>query len=156
MGRDFVVIGSDGVGNVTLPALSTVGGGFLLDGDFDEYVLLPTSWPCVLPTFLVLTHHRINLPLLKSASYLRVLSLGNISCPALGSAFAAVTFTATEDDLYQGFTCWTPDENNRWNSSDPSNNPTTGDSSPTATNSGSSSATSNQYVCATSCLLSVC
>lgn len=43
MGRDFVVTGSDGVGNVTLPALSTVGGGFLLDGDFDEYVLLPTS-----------------------------------------------------------------------------------------------------------------
>ncbi|KAK2601515.1 hypothetical protein N8I77_010962 [Diaporthe amygdali] len=119
---DIVVIGSDGVRNVTLPALSTIGGGVLLDGDFDE----------------------INLSSLKSVAYMRVESTGNISCPALGAAFASLTFTGTEDDIYQGFTCWTPDENNTWNSSDPSNNPTTGDSSPTATNSGSASATSSK------------
>lgn len=154
--KDIVVIGSDGVRNVTWPALSTVGGGALLDGDFDEYVLFPSSWPCLLLTVLLLTHHRINLPSLKSVAYIRVLSLGNISCPALGAAFATVTFTGTDSDIYQGFTCWTPDENNRWNSSDPSHNPTAGDSSPTATSSGSTSATSTKYACATSSLLSLC
>lgn len=142
---DIVVIGSDGVRNVTLPALSTIGGGVLLDGDFDEYVLILISSACLLLPFLLLTHHRINLSSLKSVAYMRVESTGNISCPALGAAFASLTFTGTEDDIYQGFTCWTPDENNTWNSSDPSNNPTTGDSSPTATNSGSASATSTKY-----------
>ncbi|KAI3394503.1 hypothetical protein diail_2637 [Diaporthe ilicicola] len=117
--RDIVVTGSADVRNVTWPALSTVSGGVLLDGHFDE----------------------INLPSLKSVAYLRVLSTGNISCPALGAAFASLTFNATEIDMYQGFTCWTPDENNRWNSSDPSHNPTTGDSSPTAASSGSASGT---------------
>lgn len=140
--KDFVVIGSYGVRNLTLPALTTAGA-ILLDGDFDEYVLLSSSsQPCLLPMFPLLTRHRINLPSLKTASYLRVLSTGNISCPALGAAFASVTFTATQDDFYQGFTCWTGYEDNSWNSSDPSNNPKTGDSSSSGTSSGSGSSAS--------------
>ncbi|KAG8158563.1 hypothetical protein KVR01_011685 [Diaporthe batatas] len=114
--KDFVVIGSYGVRNITLPALTTAGA-MLLDGDFDD-------------------------------------------CPALGAAFASVTFTATEDDLYQGFTCWTGYEDNSWNSSDPSNNPKPGDSSSTGTGSGSGSgsgsSTSAGYVCATLSSLSLC
>lgn len=149
-------MGSTGVRNVTWPALSTGSGGVLLDGHFDEYVLVPSSWPCLLLTFLLLTRHRINLPSLKSVAYLRVLTTGNISCPALGVALASLTFTATETDIYQGFTCWTPDENNRWNSSDPSHNPTTGDSSPTATSSGSASVTSTKYACGNLSSLSLC
>lgn len=154
--KDIVVIGSTGVRNVTWPALSTVNGGVLLDGHFDEYVSLSCSWPCLLLTFLLLTRHRINLPSLKSVAYLRVLSTGNISCPALGAAFASLTFTATESDIYQGFTCWTGYESNSWNSSDPSNNPTTGGSSPATTGSGSASATSTKYVRATSSSLFLC
>lgn len=152
---DLVVIGSYGVRNLTWPALS-VTGAVLLDGHFDEYVLRPYFIGISPLTFLLLTRHRINLPSLKSVTYLRVLSTGNISCPALGAAFSSLTFTGTEDDIYQGFTCWTPDENNKWNSSDPSNNPTSGDSSPTGTSSGSASTTSTEYVYATSSLLSSC
>lgn len=106
--------------------------------------------------FLLLTRHRINLPSLKSVAYIRVLSTGDISCPALGAAFPSLTFNAAEYDIYQGFTCWTPEENNRWNSSDPANNPTTGDSSTTATSSGSASATSTKYAYAVLRSLSLC
>ncbi|KAH8886501.1 hypothetical protein GQ53DRAFT_345097 [Thozetella sp. PMI_491] len=109
--------------NLSFPALTTIEGAVYLDGHFDE----------------------INIPLLKSVSYIKLLSTGNISCPALGAAWASVTFTPKKTDLYSGFTCWTMDENNRWNSSDPANNPTTtGSSSPSSTGSGSSSATNTK------------
>jgi hypothetical protein len=94
---------------------------------------------------ILLTHYRINLPSLKSLSFLRVLSTGNISCPALGEAFASLTFHPKKNDPYTGFTCWTGYENNSWNSSDPDHNPTTGGSSPTPTGSGSNSATNTKY-----------
>lgn len=35
---DFVIAGSYGVRNLTLPALETITGGVYLDGHFDEYV----------------------------------------------------------------------------------------------------------------------
>lgn len=143
-------MGNPELRNITLPALSTVGKEIYLDGHFDEYVLLIGAWP-MSPTYtqkVILTHCRINLPSLKSVSYIRVESTGNISCPALGAAFASVTFTPQKYDLYTGFTCWTGYENNSWNSSDPDHNPTTGSSSPTSTSttsSGSSSATNTKY-----------
>ncbi len=87
---------------------STVDGGVLLDGHFDEYELSFTM------QLNVRSHITESISSLKSVSYIRVLSTGNISCPALGAAFASLTFTAKKYDLYKGFTCWTGYENNSW------------------------------------------
>ncbi|KAI1848484.1 hypothetical protein JX266_005790 [Neoarthrinium moseri] len=119
---DLAIIDSYPLRNISLPALTTVNGGVLLDGHFDQ----------------------ISLPSLKSVSFLRVLSTGDISCPALGAAFASLTFTPKKTDIYSGFTCWTGYENNRWNSSDPEHNPTIDGTSPTSTGSGSGSATNTK------------
>lgn len=56
---------------------------------------------------------------------MQVKSTGNIDCVALGKNLSSLIFTETEEsfgveDL--GLTCWTYDENNRWNSSDPEQN----------------------------------
>lgn len=41
---DLVIVDSYELRNLTLPALSTVDGGLLLDGHFDQYVLLFAAW----------------------------------------------------------------------------------------------------------------
>lgn len=122
---DIAIVGDYELRNVSLPALSTVVGAVLLDGHFDL----------------------IDFPSLKSVSWMRVESTGNISCPALGAAFASLTFTGDDTDPYQGFTCWTGDADNSWNSSDPTNNPATGGS--TGSGSSSTSDTKNSVANAT-------
>ncbi|KAF3005253.1 hypothetical protein E8E14_005259 [Neopestalotiopsis sp. 37M] len=106
---DLAIAGSYELRNISLPALSTIDGAIYLDGDFDQ----------------------IDFPSLKSVKYIRVESTGNISCPALGAAWASINFTGDDTDLYQGFTCWTGYETNSWNSSDPDNNPGSNSSSDT-------------------------
>lgn len=135
---DISIAGDYELHNVSLPALTTVDGPVFLDGNFDQHVFLLGAWPTS-PMFLepVLTYSRIDLPSLKSVSWIRIESTGNISCPALGAAFASLNFTGDDTDLYQGFTCWTGYADNSWDSSHPENNPTTG--------SGSSSASDTAY-----------
>lgn len=136
----LAIMGCDKLLNVSLPALSTVDESIYLDGDFEE-VNLPLLSTVNGGVYIDGDFDELNLPSLKSVSYLRVLSLGNISCPALGAAFSSLTFNATETDLYEGFTCWTPDENNTWDSSDNGSTSTTGGSSSTPTGSGSPTST---------------
>ncbi|KAJ2967347.1 hypothetical protein NQ176_g9700 [Zarea fungicola] len=65
------VAGTPGIRNLTLPSLSVATSGVYLDGHFDV----------------------IDLPSLKSAAWIKVLSLGNLSCPALATAWATVNLT---------------------------------------------------------------
>ncbi|KAH7411451.1 hypothetical protein BKA64DRAFT_663466 [Cadophora sp. MPI-SDFR-AT-0126] len=93
---DLVLIGNYETKTLSLPALSNVTGGGLLDGHFDS----------------------ISLPSLKSIGYLIVKSTGDLDCLALGQNLSSLTFTPKEYDSGVGFTCWTPDEKNTYNSSD--------------------------------------
>lgn len=72
---------------------------------------------------------------------MNVKSTGDIDCVALGKNLSSLIFTEKEKpfggDL--GLTCWTFDENNRWNSSDPERNAQAAGPSSTASASGSSS-----------------
>lgn len=76
---------------------------------------------------------------------MNIKSTGNIDCIALGKNFSSLILTATEETFGTnlGFTCWTYDENNRWNSSDPNQNTQATDSSSTGSASGSSSGTAS-------------
>ena len=46
-------------------------------------------------------------------------STGDLSCLDLGRQLSSLSFTPQENDYSVGFTCWTSDKANRWNSSDP-------------------------------------
>ncbi|KAJ3496810.1 hypothetical protein NLG97_g2384 [Lecanicillium saksenae] len=84
--------------NVSFPALTDAPGGIYLDGHFDS----------------------IDLPALRSTGFMKIQSLGtNISCPGLAAQFASVNFTNNMTDSLSGFICWTPQENNTWDSHDP-------------------------------------
>ena len=52
-------------------------------------------------------------------AFISVKSTGNLSCLALGKQLSSLKFTPGKFDIFTGFTCWTPDKENRWNSSDP-------------------------------------
>ncbi|KAH7355391.1 hypothetical protein BKA65DRAFT_549450 [Rhexocercosporidium sp. MPI-PUGE-AT-0058] len=116
---DFVSIGNYELKDIALPSLANVTGGALFDGIFDS----------------------ISLPVLKSIGYLIVKSSGDLDCVALGKNLSSLTFTPKEYDVGVGFTCWTPDEKNRYNSSDvksgsgpgPSTTRGSGKADPTAT-----------------------
>ncbi|QSS65351.1 GPI-anchored cell wall organization protein Ecm33 [Histoplasma capsulatum] len=101
IGNDLVMAANPELKKVTFPALENVSAGILIDGDFDE----------------------IHLPALKHAAYLIVKSTGDLDCRALGKNLSSLVFHPNpRTDEGKGFTCWTFDENNRYNSSDP--NPT--------------------------------
>lgn len=111
---DLVLIGNYETKTLSLPALSNVTGGGLINGPFDS----------------------ISFPSLKSIGYLIVKSTGDIDCVALGKNLSSLIFTPKEYDSGVGFTCWTPDEQNRYNSSDvagSSGGSGSGNGSPTAT-----------------------
>ncbi|PGH18940.1 hypothetical protein AJ80_04267 [Polytolypa hystricis UAMH7299] len=97
---DLVVVDNPKLRKLTLPALVNVTSGMLVDGHFDE----------------------INLPKLKHVAFLKVKSTGAVDCQALGKNLSSLVFHPDKNDVGKGFTCWTPDEKNRYNSSDP--NPT--------------------------------
>lgn len=84
----------------------------------------------------VLTSSRISLPALKTIGYLIVKSTGDLDCIALGKNLSSLVFTPGKYDSGVGFTCWTVDENNRYNSSDAQSS-ASGASSATTTNGGS-------------------
>jgi len=133
---DLVLIGNYETKTLSLPALSNVTGGGLINGPFDSYVLfLPYPKPKpIIPTYI--RPHRISFPSLKSIGYLIVKSTGDIDCVALGKNLSSLIFTPKEYDSGVGFTCWTPDEQNRYNSSDvagSSGGSGSGNGSPTAT-----------------------
>ncbi|KAK0119408.1 hypothetical protein ONS95_010860 [Cadophora gregata] len=108
---DIVLIGNYETKTLTLPALANVTGGGLLDGHFDS----------------------ISLPSLKTIGYLIVKSTGSLDCVALGKNLSSLTFTPKQYDVGVGFTCWTPDEKNTWNSSEVNGG---SGGSPTTTGSG--------------------
>ncbi|PGH16657.1 hypothetical protein AJ79_01529 [Helicocarpus griseus UAMH5409] len=101
VGVDVAIINNLELKKLSLPALENVTKGIFLDGSFDE----------------------IHLPNLKHTAYLKVESTGNIDCRALGKTLSAqVTFHPEIDVVSkpkEAFTCWTRNENNRYNSSDP-------------------------------------
>lgn len=66
-----------------------------------------------------LWNHRINLPNLKHVAFLKIKSTGDIDCRALGKNLSSLVFHPREFDVGKGFTCYTYDEQNRYNSSDP-------------------------------------
>ncbi|KAH8594096.1 hypothetical protein B0O99DRAFT_688124 [Bisporella sp. PMI_857] len=119
---DLAIVDSYGVTNLTLPALSNVTGGIYLHGNFDE----------------------IDLPALKTVSYIDVFSTGDINCTALGAKFSALTFTPKEYDAGVGFTCSTPYENNSFNSSDPAQNTASSDGSSSTSTTSTGTASESQ------------
>lgn len=73
-------------------------------------------------------------------------STGTLDCIALGKNLSSLVLTATEKPLFGdlGFTCWTPDENNRWDSKPNAQaaGPSSTGSGPSASETGSGSSAS--------------
>ncbi|KAG4429768.1 hypothetical protein IFR05_014746 [Cadophora sp. M221] len=116
-GGDIAIIGNYELRDIALPSLANVTGGALFDGPFDS----------------------ISLPALKTISYLIVKSTGDLDCIALGKNLSSLTFTPQEGDFSVGFTCWTSDEKNTYNSSDV--NSGSGSGASTSSRSGNASPT---------------
>ncbi|PGG98760.1 hypothetical protein GX51_06619 [Blastomyces parvus] len=95
IGIDLAIIGNSELKTISFPSLENITSGALIDGDFDE----------------------IHLPKLKNVAFLKVKSTGNLDCRALGRNLSSLVFHPEEGDEGEGFTCWTSDENNRYNSS---------------------------------------
>jgi hypothetical protein len=149
----LVIAGDNKVKIVTLPALSNITGGSLLWGDFDEYVLFSALKRDGEALFILKTCRkkyidtnfaRIHLPSLKTIGYLQVQSTGNLDCKALGANLSSLTFTPKQFDVGVGFTCWTPYESNRYNSSDHSQSSTSGSTS-SPSSAGTSQTSSPKY-----------
>lgn len=100
------------------------------------------------PSKYALTSIRISLPALRTIGYLIVKSTGDLDCVALGKNLSSLVFTPGKYDIRKGFTCWTSDENNRYNSSDIQNS--TSGSNSTATTSGSTTPTGTSSASETS------
>ncbi|PGH28808.1 hypothetical protein GX50_08452 [[Emmonsia] crescens] len=97
IGKDMVVLDNPELKTVSFLALENVTAGILIDGDINE----------------------INLPNLKHVAFLKIKSTGDIDCRALGKNLSSLVFHPREFDVGKGFTCYTYDEQNRYNSSDP-------------------------------------
>ncbi|KFX93086.1 hypothetical protein V490_05019 [Pseudogymnoascus sp. VKM F-3557] len=115
MTGDLILLSNPKLHKAVFPALKSLSGGISIDGEFDE----------------------ISFPSLKDVAFIDIHSTGNIDCRALGKNFSSVVYTAKEKPLYGdfGFICWTYNETNRWNSSDPEGN---AHPSSTSTDGGSS------------------
>ncbi|OJD22012.1 hypothetical protein ACJ73_06645 [Blastomyces percursus] len=97
IGIDLAIIGISELKRIEFPSLENITAGALIKGDFDE----------------------IRLPKLKNVRFLEISSTGNLDCRALGKNLSSLAFHPESDaDLGKGFTCWTFDENNRYNSTE--------------------------------------
>ncbi|OJD09591.1 hypothetical protein AJ78_09019, partial [Emergomyces pasteurianus Ep9510] len=97
IGVDLAIKGNPELKTIAFPALKNVTAGILIDGDFNE----------------------VSLPKLEHVAFLQVKSTGDLDCRALGKNLSSLVFHPRPHDEGDGFTCWTSDENNRYNSSDP-------------------------------------
>ncbi|KLJ05984.1 hypothetical protein EMPG_10597 [Blastomyces silverae] len=103
IGVDMAIIGNSDLEKLEFPSLENITAGALIDGHFDE----------------------IHFPKLKHVRYLKIKSTGDLDCRALGRNLSSLVFHPESDtDVGKGFTCWTSDENNRFNSSE--DNPPSG------------------------------
>ncbi|OAX82210.1 hypothetical protein ACJ72_03443 [Emergomyces africanus] len=98
IGVDMAVVGNPKLKSIAFPELKNVTSGVLIDGDFNE----------------------VSFPKLKQVGFMQVKSTGDLDCRALGKNLSSLVFHPNSpSDEGKGFTCWTFDENNRYNSSDP-------------------------------------
>lgn len=121
------MIGNPKLKEFTLPALTNVTGGALINGDFDKCVYQSRS-PLENVTLSkkekrqTLTRiTRIHLPNLKTVAYLNIESTGGLDCVGLGKNLSSLGFTPPKYYFGNnpGFTCRARFGESTYNSSDP-------------------------------------